>query len=275
MTKNLRLACLQMNSTENVEQNLEFIESQLKLANKSDIDLIQLPENFSQMPSEPNQQHTEKTGGGLVQEFLSEMAKQYKIQIIAGSIPIQNNEGDKPFARSIVFDAFGQVIAHYDKIHLYDVDLPNGDRYRESETYTAGKLNKENIKPVKTTLANLGLSICYDLRFPELYRELVSKGAEILCVPSAFTQSTGEVHWQTLLQSRAIENLVFVMAAAQVGTHASGRKTWGHSMIISPWGIVLDQLINDTGLLIAEVDLASITKLRTEFPVLNHRRLNV
>ena len=264
-----------MNSTENVEQNLEYIESQLKLANNSGVDLIQLPENFAQMPAHPKQQYIEEASGGLVQKYLSEMANQYQLQIIAGSLPIQSNRDDLPFARSLVVDASGQVIAQYDKIHLYDVDLPNGDKYRESKTYTAGKLSKENILPVKTALANLGLSICYDLRFPELYRELVAKGADILCVPSAFTQSTGRVHWQTLLQSRAIENLAFVMAAAQVGTHANGRKTWGHSMVVSPWGVVLDQLTNETGLLIAEVDLTSITKLRAEFPVLNHRRLKI
>lgn len=275
MSDSIKLACLQMNSTANVEQNLDFIEVQLKIAQQSGVELIQLPENFAQMPAHPKQQYMEKSGCGLVQEFLSEKANQYQIQIIAGSIPIQNNESDKPFARCLVFDNSGQEIAHYDKIHLYDVDLPNGEKYRESETYLIGSLNEENISPIKTPLASLGLSICYDLRFPELYRDLVLKGAEILCVPSAFTYSTGQAHWQTLLKSRAIENQAFVMAAAQVGTHANDRTTWGHSMIINPWGEVLAQFNDETGLLITEVDLANIAKLRTEFPVLNHRRLSI
>ena len=275
MSNTIRLACLQMNSTANVEQNLEFIDAQLKIAKQSDVELIQLPENFAQIPAHRTQQYMEKPGIGLVQNFLAEKSKELKIQIIAGSIPIQDKAKDKPFARCLMFDACGECIAQYDKIHLFNVDLANGQKYRESDTYTAGCLDEQNIRPIKTALASLGLSICYDLRFPEHYRELVLNGAEILCMPSAFTYETGEVHWQTLLQSRAIENLSFVMAAAQVGTHENGRTTWGHSMIINPWGKVLAHLTDELGLLITEINLNSLTKLRTEFPALTHRRLSL
>lgn len=285
MTSLLRVACLQMTSTNSVEQNLLFVDQQMRLARDLGVELIQLPENFAQMPIRRGEQHIETPNSGVIQSFLSVKSKQYQMMVVGGSIPIQEKGSEKPHARCLVFDHSGVQIAAYNKVHLFDVDLPDKQRYMESTTYLAGDV--AGVKVVDTALAKLGLSICYDLRFPEMYRVFASQGVEVVMVPSAFTAATGQAHWRTLLSARAIENQAFVMAAAQVGRHDNDRETWGHSMIIDPWGVVLSEfgdghqppkqsaqpVRKSVGLLIADLDLNKLAELRAKFPALTHRRL--
>ena len=281
----LKVACLQMTSTNSVEQNLVFVDQQMRHARDLGVELIQLPENFAQMPIRRAEQHIETPNDGVIQSFLSSKSKQYQMMVVAGSIPIQAKGRSRPHARCLVFDHSGVQIAAYNKIHLFDVDLPDKQNYKESATYLAGEVTE--VKVVETSLAKLGLSICYDLRFPELYRMFAVQGVEIVMVPSAFTATTGQAHWRTLLRARAIENQTFVMAAAQVGRHDNDRETWGHSMIIDPWGVVLSEFDDEhqppkelavaatkrVGLLIADLDLNKLADLRVKFPALTHRRL--
>lgn len=299
MSNAFRVACLQMTSGSRVEDNLAFVDRQFLLASKQGVQLIQLPENFSQMPVRRSDQHIETAGQGIVQDFLSGKSKQYKMMIVAGSVPIIEEGFDRPFARCLVYDSRGEQIASYDKIHLFDVDLPDKERYLESASYRAGNSGKggpisephDNLRVLATRFGRIGLSICYDLRFPELYRVFAEQGAQVIMVPSAFTFTTGKAHWQTLLRARAIENQAFVVAAAQVGRHENQRETWGHSMIIDPWGRILSEFDDvhmqnlsmdkqqnsntdrQTGLLIADLDLNIIDKLKRSFPVLSHRRI--
>lgn len=285
MTNLLRAACLQMTSTNSVEQNLVFVDQQMRLARDLGVELIQLPENFAQMPIGRAEQHIETPNSGVIQSFLCAKSKQYRMTVVGGSIPIKEKGSDKPHARCLVFDHLGVQIAAYNKVHLFDVDLPDKQRYLESNTYLAGDV--AGVTVVDSALAKLGLSICYDLRFPEMYRMFASQGVEVIMVPSAFTATTGQAHWRTLLRARAIENQAFVMAAAQVGRHDNDRETWGHSMIIDPWGVVLSEfndghqppkdsaalVRNSVGLLIADLDLNKLAELRVKFPALTHRRL--
>lgn len=232
------------------------------------------------MPRRRTQQHIEEENTGLVQQTLSNLSREHRVAIVAGSIAVRAQSNDKPFARCLVFDAQGQPIGHYDKLHLFDVDVSvqGGQRYRESDTYQAGGLEPAQTQAVALKIAQstlqLGLTICYDLRFPELFRQLVKNGAQLICVPSAFTYDTGQAHWRTLLRARAIENQVYVAAPAQSGKHENGRKTWGHSMIIDPWGNVIAEKAAGEGLLCAEIDPTNIEALRTTFPIHQHRRLD-
>ena len=194
--------------------------------------------------------------------------------IIGGTIPIRSEtRPGKVAAASLVFDDTGRFVARYDKIHLFDVNLPDREeRYRESATIDAGS------KPVvvATPLGRVGLAVCYDVRFPELFRHLQAQGAQILCLPAAFTAATGRAHWETLIRARAIENLCYVIAPAQSGTHENGRETWGDSMIVDPWGHVLDRVGEvGAGVAVAEIDLTLQQQVRERFPALNHRRFQV
>jgi nitrilase len=194
--------------------------------------------------------------------------------IIGGTIPIRAEDGsDKVAAACLVFDDKGKFTARYDKIHLFDVDLPDREeRYRESATIAAGT------EPVvvSTPVGRVGLSVCYDVRFPELFRLLQAQGAEILCLPAAFTAATGRAHWETLIRARAIENLCYVIAPAQSGTHENGRDTWGDSMVVDPWGHVLERVVEaGPGLAVGEVDRTLQQQMRARFPSLTHRRIGV
>lgn len=270
-----KIACLQMNSSPDVSENLDFVESQLVLAKAQNIDLVQLPENFAQMPASSKTQVIETEGSGQIQDFLSRAAAQHQITLIAGSVPIRVAEhiNQNPYARSIVIDSAGHKCAHYDKIHLFDVQLASGMQYRESDRYAPGLTDEQNIVVTKVAGLRLGLSICYDLRFPELYRKQARLGVDLISVPSAFTYDTGQAHWQTLLCSRALENLSYVFAAAQTGEQANGRRSWGHSMIISPWGEILAAADEAPGLISAEIDLTELQELRARFPALDHQKL--
>ncbi len=268
----VRAAAIQMNSGADVQQNLQTIDGLLAVAAARGVAIAFLPENLAIMGvrDEDKLQHAENPGSGPIQEFLADAAKRYKLWVVAGSLPLKSPQEGKCYGASIVYDSDGEASPIYRKIHLFDVDLPGRDeRYRESDTMDFGS----DHVVVPSPLGQLGLSICYDLRFPEHYRHLVDEGATVFSIPAAFTAATGKAHWHPLLRARAIENLAYVIAAGQHGSHASGRTTFGHSVIIDPWGQVIAELESGDGVVDAEIDTALPGKLRAEFPVLEHRRI--
>src|SRR6202012_5831559 len=196
-----------------------------------------------------------------------ELARELKVWILIGSALVAPGDGGKAANRAVLIGADGAIVATYDKLHMFDVDLPNGDRYRESSLYEPGA----EARLVDTPWGKLGLTICYDMRFPQLYRALAKAGAEIIAVPAAFPRPTGEAHWEVLLRARAIENGVFVLAAAQGGQHEDGRGTWGHSLAVDPWGRVLAEANGDTpGVVIADLNLDDVKTTRQAIPSLNN-----
>jgi nitrilase len=237
-------------------------------------DIACLPENFSfiGLRDADKLQVAEPDREGPVQSFLSDTARKLKIWILGGTIVIRGDTERRVANASLLIDAAGKRVARYDKIHLFDVTIPGRDeQYRESTHVAPGR----ELVVADTPVGKLGLSVCYDMRFPELYRELVSKGAEWLVMPAAFTVPTGRAHWETLLRARAIENLCYVVAPAQTGTHTSGRETYGDSLIVDYWGQVLSRLAKGTGVITAEIDLAKEAETRTRFPALDNRQLGL
>ena len=272
-----KIAAIQMASGTNVSANLNEISNQISSAVKAGAKLIVLPENFAIMGLQDTDQVkvAEDEGTGPIQKFLSEQAKKNKVWIIAGTIPLKLNSDNanyenKVYSACLVYDEKGERVSRYNKIHLFDVHLEiSSETYNESETIEAG--NKAVI--VETPFGKIGLAICFDLRFPELFRQLVLLGAEIIVLPSAFTAITGKAHWEVLLRARAIENLCYVVAAAQGGYHVNGRQTHGDSMIVDPWGTVLDRLPQGSGYVIADIDIENINNIRKNFPVLQNRKI--
>ena len=267
----VRAAAIQINSVADVQQNLKVIDDLLADAASSDVDIAFLPENLAFMGArdEDKLAHVEDPGSGPIQEFLADAARRHKLSVVAGSVPLRSPRAGKCFGASMVYDSDGIASAIYRKIHLFDVDLPERDeRYRESDTMDAGR----DLVVVPSSVGQLGLSICYDFRFPELYRRLIDLGSTVFSIPAAFTATTGKAHWHSLLRARAIENLAYVVAAGQHGTHPGGRTTFGHSMIIDPWGQVIAELAAGDGIAQADIDTTMPDRLRAEFPVLRHRR---
>ncbi len=265
-------AAIQMASGSSISANLLEAEKLIAAAAKSGAKLIALPENFAIMGKNEfdKVEQKELVGIGVIQDFLSQVARKYAVWIVAGTIPLIANNENKIRAACLIYNAAGEQVARYDKMHLFDVSVPNTDEeYLESNSIEAG----EQPMVVDTPFGKVGLAICYDLRFPELFRELINLGAEILIIPSAFTFETGAAHWELLLKARAIENLCYVIAPNQGGYHVNGRKTFGHSMIIDPWGMVLDCHKNGSGFVSADIDLERVANIRINFPVLTHRRL--
>ena len=267
-------AVLQMTSGASVEANLAMARSLLERAHAAGAVLAVLPENFAIMGHKESDKLAvaESLGEGPIQACLARTAAELGIWVVGGTIPIRvDDEAHRVGAASLVFDGTGKLLARYDKIHLFDVDIPNREeRYRESATIVPGS----DITVVNTPSGRVGLSVCYDVRFPELFRRLQTQGAEAFTVPSAFTAPTGRAHWELLLRARAGENLCYVLAAAQGGVHENGRETYGDSLIVDPWGHVLARVAEPgPGLAIAEIDLTLQHDLRTRFPALNHRRL--
>jgi nitrilase len=235
--------------------------------------LAVLPENFALMPRNDAARRAaaEPEGSGPIQDFLAETAARLGLWIVGGTIPVTVAGDARPAACCPVYDAAGRAVARYDKIHLFDVDLPGrAERYRESDHISPGA----KIALVDTPIGRVGLSVCYDLRFPELYREMVSAGAEVFTIPSAFTAPTGRAHWEVLLRARAIENLCFVLAPAQSGVHANGRETYGDSLIIDPWGRVLSRRPRGEGVVLAALDREAQQATRVSFPCLQNRVLS-
>ncbi len=267
-----RVAAIQMASGPNVNANLLEAARLLKKAAEAGAKLVVLPENFAIMGmSEFDKvKIREADGDGPLQEFLAEQAAKLGIWLVGGTIPLAGHEPDKVNAACLLFDDKGNRAARYDKIHLFDVKITESDeRYNESESIEPGS----KVVVVDTPFGKLGLAVCYDLRFPGLFRHMSEAGVEIYALPSSFTAITGKAHWETLVRARAIENLSYVIAAAQGGYHANGRETFGHSMIVDPWGVVLDELPRGSGVVVAEVDRTRLHELRRSFPVLEHRKL--
>ena len=266
------VAAVQMTSLADVGRNLATARRLLIEARDRGACLAVLPENFSFMGRNESERRkiVERDGDGPVQEAISAMARELRIWIVAGTQPIAVAGDSRPANACVVYDDAGKRAARYDKIHLFDVDLPGGrEGYRESANATPGA----QAVVVDSPAGRLGLTVCYDLRFPELFRRLVSEGAEIFSVPSAFTSPTGRAHWETLLRARAIENLCFVVAAAQSGIHDSNRETYGDSLIADYWGRVLAREPRGSHVVTAALDLNGQQSTREGFPALRHRVL--
>ncbi len=273
---NAKVSVIQMVSAADLSENLSRAGALLEIAAGQGAVLAALPENFAFTGARERDKlpHAEQTGGGPIQDFLAATASRLGLWIVAGSVPMAvPDEPNKVYAACLVYQADGALAARYDKIHLFDVAVErNGklEHYRESSSIAHGAPSPA---VVQTPAGRLGLSICYDLRFPELYRALSEQGAELLCVPSAFTAKTGEAHWSTLLRARAVENLCYVLAPNQGGVHPGGSQTWGHSMIVSPWGQCLAEADGGEAVVNAEIDLNGLQSQRQRFPALDHRRL--
>ncbi len=269
---NTKVSAIQMATSPNVSANLLEAERLINDAVEGGAGLVVLPENFAFMGEHDRELLTlcEEPGGGPLQEYLSQMAKRYGVWLVGGTIPMQASKGSKVRAACLVYDDQGKQAARYDKLHLFDVHLVETDeRYVESHTIESGN---ETVV-VDSPFGRLGVAVCYDLRFPEMFRKLLSQGAEVFVVPSAFTAMTGKAHWETLVRARAIENLAFVVAAAQGGYHINGRETHGHSMIVDPWGTVLAQVPRGTGSVSVQLDREYQRTIRRTFPTIDHRRL--
>ena len=267
----MRVAAIQMNSGADVSLNLALAAELLGDASRQGCRLAVLPENFALMPERGRDKanHAEEPGVGPIQDFLATTASNLGLWIIAGSMPLVSPERERVYGGCLAIDDTGRTRAIYRKIHLFDVDLPEGEEsYRESHSMYPG----DDPICVDTAVGRVGLTICYDLRFPELFRTLVDDGATVFTVPAAFTATTGKAHWHTLLRARAIENLSYVIAPGQWGRHPDNRETYGHSLIVDPWGQVLAERKSGNGAVVAEIDNAGIRAVRERFPALANRR---
>ena len=267
-----KVAAIQMTSGAEVARNLEAAATLLRGARRQGARIAALPENFAFMglTEADKLAIAEEPGRGPIQEFLAHAAAQMEMWIVAGTIPLRVAGDARVAAACLLYDAAGRAVARYDKIHLFDVDLPGREeRYRESASVCPGS------QPVcvDTPAGRLGLAVCYDVRFPELFRRLLALGAEWFCLPSAFTAPTGRAHWEVLLRARAIENLCHIVAPAQSGFHDNGRETYGDTLIADCWGRVLARLPRGTGVVSAEIDLMRQREVRQNFPSIDHRRL--
>jgi nitrilase len=263
-----------MTSGHIVDDNLVAAGKLLREAKDLGADIACLPENFSfiGLKDADKLRVAEADGSGPIQDFLRDTSRELKLWILGGTTVIKGDSASRVSNSSLLFDSDGKRVARYDKIHLFDVTIPGRDEaYLESTHVTPGR----KLVLADTPVGKLGLSVCYDMRFPELYRDLVAQGAEWLAMPAAFTVPTGRAHWETLLRARAIENLCYVVAPAQTGTHTSGRETYGDSLIVDYWGQVLSRLAKGSGVVTADIDLMKQAETRTRFPALDNRRLGL
>lgn len=264
-------AAIQMASGPQVSANLLEAEKLIAEAAAAGAKLVALPENFAIMGMNEldKVKVREQDGSGPIQDFLAGVAKKYGVWVVGGTIPLAADAPNKVRATCLIFDDQGRRVARYDKIHLFDVSVPDSSEvYRESDSVEAG--NQPCV--IDTPFGKLGIAVCYDLRFPEFFRPMSRQGLDILVIPSAFTAKTGAAHWEILLRARAIENLSYVIAPNQGGFHINGRQTYGHSMIIDPWGVVLDCYKTGAGFVYGDIDKNRLEKTRASFPVLEHRR---
>lgn len=266
----IKMAAIQMASGPHVSANLSEAERLIEIAVNQGAKLVVLPEYFAIMGLKETDKVAvrEIEGKGQIQDFLSKTAKKHKIWLIGGSVPLASSSPNKVRNSCLVYDDKGRLAARYDKIHLFGLDLGN-EHYHEEKTIEPGNA----IKVIDTPFGKIGLSICYDLRFPELYRAMGE--VNIIVVPAAFTDTTGKAHWETLVRARAIENLSYVIAPAQGGYHISGRETHGNSMIVDPWGVVLDRLPRGSGVVMATMNPKYQESLRNSLPALKHRTIKV
>lgn len=264
-----KAACVQLRSTDDVMENVRTTSDLIREAKGKGAQFIATPENTTLMAPD---------GGAKLERSFDEahdpalpafraLAEELGIWLLIGSLAIKVSDS-RTANREFLIDPKGRITARYSKIHLFDVDLPSGEKYRESNTVAGG----DEAVLADTPWGKVGLTICYDLRFPQLYRKLAQRGAFLLTVPSAFTETTGKAHWHVLLRARAIENGAFVLAPAQGGTHANGRKTYGHSIIIAPWGEILAEAGTEPGVIVADIDSDAVTDARQRVPNLQHDR---
>jgi nitrilase len=268
-----KVAAIQLASGSNVSANLLEAERLAERAAKQGAELIVLPENFAFMGRTCGDANAlrEEPGVGPLQGFLSQLAKRLGVWLVGGTIPLEAEHAAKWRSACTIYDKHGRQVARYDKQHLFDVNLVESDeQFIESEAIEPG----DRVVVIDSPIGRLGLSVCYDLRFPELYRAMVDRGVEIIVLPAAFTAITGRAHWETLVRARAIENLTYVIAAAQGGFHIASRETHGHSMIVDPWGTKLAEQERGNGFIVAEIDLDFQKTTRRNFPCLDHRRLH-
>jgi deaminated glutathione amidase len=266
----LLVAAVQMNSQPDLVHNMNQAYDLIKNSAAKGAKFIALPENFAFLGDEKARLEQADTISDTVAGSLPEWAKEFNIYLLGGGYPVRADNG-KVYNRAVLVNPDGKFVASYDKIHLFDVELSRTEQYRESDVVQGGA-RVAVIYDIEG-LVRIGLSICYDVRFPELYRKLVDAGAELLWIPSAFTRPTGEAHWEILLRSRAIENSSYVIAPAQTGKHGEKRETYGHSLIVDPWGTILADAGTEPGFVIAEVDLDTLRDIRRKLPSLKHRVL--
>ncbi len=265
------VAAIQMASGPNVSANLLEAERLIGEAVKQGARLIVLPENFAIMGKDQDQIPVQETfGKGPIQDFLSNQARQHGVWLVGGTVPLQSSRPDKVRASCLLYNDKGENVVRYDKMHLFDVSvLESEETYTESRTIEPG----DAVVVVDSPFGRLGLAVCYDLRFPELFRAMLDEGMEVLVLPSAFTAITGKAHWETLLRCRAIENLCYVIAPNQGGYHLNGRETYGDSIVIDPWGTILNRLGKGAGVVTANLDIERVRTTRKHFPSISHRRL--
>jgi predicted amidohydrolase len=265
------VAAVQMTASHAVDENLLKIEQFIKNSVAQGAAVVVLPENAVIFPIHESEriQHAEHLGAGQIQSKLADLARHFSVWLIAGTIPVLAT-ADKVFAACIVWDNTGKMVAQYNKAHLFDTKLPGTqETYAESMLTVAGN----DVVVIDSPIGRLGLSVCYDLRFPELYRKFMQNNVEVIIVASAFTRHTGQAHWECLLRARAIENLSYVVAPNQSGIHSNKRATYGHTSIVDPWGIVAASLENGEGVIVHDIDLKYLHSLRNDFPVLQHARM--
>lgn len=265
----IKVAAIQMVSSTNVDDNLNTAAQWIASAAKAGVQLVVLPEYFCFMGRRDTDKLAlrEIAGQGLLQDFLAGQAREHGLLLIGGTIPLESPHKDRIYNSSLVYGADGGLLARYDKIHLFGFQ-GNREAFSEADTIAPGVADAQTLD---TPCGRVGLSVCYDLRFPELYRAMGD--VSLIVVPSAFTWTTGQAHWEILLRARAIENQCYVLAAAQGGTHENGRRTWGHSVLIDPWGRVLDCIPENPGMVSGVIDPDCIRKVRKALPALTHRRM--
>jgi nitrilase len=264
----MKIAAIQMISSADIENNLAHAAQLLQQAKQRGAELILMPEYWPLMGLQDTDKiaAAESLGSGKMQSFLANQAKQLGVWLIGGTLPLISSEPEKVLNTTLVFNPAGEQIARYDKIHLFG--FTKGDEsYQESKTITPGN----QVVSFETDFGRVGLSVCYDLRFPEMYRAMGS--CALIVVPAAFTYTTGQAHWEILLRARAIENQCYVLASAQGGLHQNGRRTWGHSMLIDPWGKIIDVLSEGEGVVAGEIDLPALAAIRDSLPALKHRTM--
>ncbi|HYN60503.1 MAG TPA: carbon-nitrogen hydrolase family protein [Rubrivivax sp.] len=266
----MKIAALQMVSTPDLARNLDAAAGLIARAAAAGAQLAALPEYFCLMGRRDDDKLAiaETPGDGPMQRFLADQAQRHALWLVGGTLPLQGASPERVRNSCLVFAPDGSQAARYDKMHLFAFD--NGrEQYDEGRVLEPG----DKLVALQAGALRVGLSVCYDLRFPELYRALMQPPCDVLCVPSAFTYTTGQAHWELLLRARAVENQCYVLAAAQGGKHENGRRTWGHSMVVDPWGEVLDTCVEGEGLALAEVDVERIRQVRIQLPALAHRKL--
>ena len=269
-----KVAAIQMTSGMDLDQNLAMAQQLLEEASAKGALLAVLPEMFpllgqGEACTQAKRAIQEEKGHGKIQDFLSAQAKRLNMWIVGGTIPVKSHEAHRSYAACLVYNAQGENVAEYDKIHLFDAVLSDDECYLESSATLPGN----DIVVIDSPIGKIGLSVCYDMRFPELFREMFRRGAQVFLIPAAFTVTTGQMHWEVLLRARAIENFCYVVASAEWGVHGGGRETFGDSMIVAPTGAIIDRLAAGVGVVIADIDLDFIDRERQKIPVHHHQRI--